>query len=93
MYIKDCFQRHNNCGYRKRFDEFFAGFVIFSVVGHVAHLKNITVTYLSDVEGSGMAFTIYPMALAGLYPVPGPFFSSSCWFSWALTVRYSEIPH
>lgn len=47
---------------------FFAGFVIFSVIGSMAHTLNVPVASLADA-GPGLAFIAYPQALA-LMPVP-----------------------
>lgn len=47
---------------------FFAGFVIFSVIGNMAHVLNTEVEVLAG-SGPGLAFIAYPAALA-LMPVP-----------------------
>jgi len=47
---------------------FFAGFVIFSVLGNMAHILNTDVSNLTG-SGPGLAFIAYPAALA-LMPVP-----------------------
>jgi len=48
---------------------FFAGFVIFSIIGHMAHEMDTTVEAVAGGAGPGLAFIAYPAALA-LLPVP-----------------------
>merc|ERR1712127_69256 len=47
---------------------FFAGFVIFSVIGSMSHILGVEVKDLADA-GPGLAFIAYPQALA-LMPIP-----------------------
>ncbi|XP_031434328.2 sodium- and chloride-dependent GABA transporter ine-like [Clupea harengus] len=46
----------------------FSGFVVFSALGYMAHIRSVTIEDLA-VEGPGLAFVVYPEILATL-PVP-----------------------
>ncbi|XP_069163052.1 sodium-dependent serotonin transporter isoform X2 [Procambarus clarkii] len=61
---------HNNC-YRDALltssinclTSFLAGFVIFSVLGYMAHVQNKDISEVGE-EGPGLVFTVYPEAIA-----------------------------
>lgn len=53
-----------NCG-----TSFFAGFAVFSVLGYLAFLQNVPVPEVS-AGGPGLAFVVFPMALAKLPHAP-----------------------
>ncbi|MFH1548978.1 MAG: sodium-dependent transporter, partial [Planctomycetota bacterium] len=55
-----------NCGY-----SFFAGFAVFSIVGYVAAIQNMDVSKAVDA-GFGLAFVVYPTAIATLGSIWGP---------------------
>jgi len=54
----------------------FAGFAVFSVLGHMAHLQNTTISEVVD-GGPGLAFIVYPQVLSQM---PGANFWSICFF-------------
>jgi SNF family Na+-dependent transporter len=61
---------------------FFAGFVVFAVLGHLAHVRGVAVESMT-VSGPSLAFVLYPTALLQL-PNPGvstPLFSFLFFFS------------
>lgn len=47
----------------------FAGFVIFSVIGYLAHELNVEVEHVVD-QGAGLAFIVYPEVVARLPVAP-----------------------
>ena len=53
-----------NCGI-----SFFAGFAVFSILGYFAFLQNISVSEIA-AGGPGLAFVVFPMALAKLPYAP-----------------------
>ena len=61
---------------------FFAGFVIFGIIGHFAHILGTEVSLLADA-GPGLAFIAYPQALALL---PGAQFWSIMFFFMLITL-------
>ncbi|XP_074651334.1 sodium- and chloride-dependent glycine transporter 2-like isoform X2 [Tubulanus polymorphus] len=61
---------------------FFAGFVIFSIIGHIAHEGNVPVSE-AVTSGPGLAFVAYPEALS---KIPGAAIWSVLFFIMLLTV-------
>ncbi|KAK2159537.1 hypothetical protein LSH36_151g05026 [Paralvinella palmiformis] len=61
-----------NCG-----TSVFAGFVIFSVLGHMAHEAGVEVADVAKKVGPGLAFVVYPEGLALMSGAP---FWSFCFF-------------
>ena len=55
-----------NCGY-----SFFAGFAVFSIVGYIAGIQGVSVPEAVD-SGFGLAFIVYPTAIAAMGSVWGP---------------------
>ena len=51
---------------------FFAGFVIFSYLGNLAHILDIPVAEVAD-SGPSLAFVVYPYAVTKI--PPGPFWA------------------
>lgn len=64
------------------FTSFFAGFVIFSVLGFMSHTRQVSVDKVVD-KGPGLAFVVYPEALAMM---PGAPFWSICFFFMLFTL-------
>ncbi|GFY49748.1 sodium- and chloride-dependent glycine transporter 2 [Trichonephila inaurata madagascariensis] len=67
---------HNNCykdslivSISNVLTSIFAGFVIFSVIGYLAHELNVKVDRVVD-EGAGLAFIVYPEVVARLPVAP-----------------------
>ncbi|XP_074653770.1 sodium- and chloride-dependent glycine transporter 1-like [Tubulanus polymorphus] len=61
---------------------FFAGFVVFSIIGHIAHEGNVSVSE-AITSGPGLAFVAYPEALS---KIPGAAIWSVLFFFMLLTV-------
>ncbi|XP_074656875.1 sodium- and chloride-dependent glycine transporter 2-like [Tubulanus polymorphus] len=61
---------------------FFAGFVIFSIIGHIAHEGNVSVSE-AVTSGPGLAFVAYPEALS---KIPGAAIWSVLFFFMLLTM-------
>ena len=55
-----------NCGY-----SFFAGFAVFSIVGYIAGMQGVPVPEAAK-HGFGLAFVVYPTAIATLGSIWGP---------------------
>lgn len=66
----------------------YAGLVIFSVLGYMAHVKGID--KIDDVtkDGPGLAFVVYP---EGLSMIPGAPFWSICFFFMMFTVGLDSL--
>uniref|UniRef100_A0A3P8VC00 Transporter n=1 Tax=Cynoglossus semilaevis TaxID=244447 RepID=A0A3P8VC00_CYNSE len=84
LLVLGSFNKHRNNCYRDCFwlcllnsgTSFFAGFVVFSVLGFMAHKQGVTVDNVAD-SGPGLAFIVYPEATAMM---PLPQFWSVCFF-------------
>lgn len=61
---------------------FCAGFVIFSVLGYMAHASNQTIEEVAT-EGPGLVFIVYPAAIATM---PGRMFWALIFFMMLLTL-------
>eukprot|EP01061_Rhynchopus_euleeides_P045445 TRINITY_DN8154_c2_g1_i1.p1 TRINITY_DN8154_c2_g1~~TRINITY_DN8154_c2_g1_i1.p1 ORF type:complete len:578 (+),score=188.13 TRINITY_DN8154_c2_g1_i1:246-1979(+) len=59
------------------FTSFFAGFGVFSILGHLAHASGTSVESVTK-DGLGLAFIAYP---AGLSLLPAPQFFCMCFFA------------
>ncbi|XP_074653462.1 sodium- and chloride-dependent glycine transporter 1-like [Tubulanus polymorphus] len=84
------YNRFNNNIYRDAivipvltcFTSFFAGFVTFSIIGHLAHQAGVTVSE-ALTSGPGLAFIVFPMAIS---KIPGAPIWSGLFFLMLLTV-------
>lgn len=61
---------------------FIAGFVIFSVLGYMAHAANMPIQEVAT-EGPGLVFVVYPAAIATM---PGSIFWALIFFMMLLTL-------
>lgn len=61
---------------------FIAGFVIFSVLGYMAHTSNQNIENVAT-EGPGLVFVVYPAAIATM---PGSIFWALIFFMMLLTL-------
>ncbi|XP_074652897.1 sodium- and chloride-dependent glycine transporter 1-like [Tubulanus polymorphus] len=61
---------------------FFAGFVTFSIIGHLAHQAGVTVSE-AITSGPGLAFIVFPMAIS---KIPGAAIWSGLFFIMLITV-------
>nr|AKN21426.1 slc6a-6 [Schmidtea mediterranea] len=64
----------------------FAGFVIFTNLGFMAHLKNTTIDNVVD-KGPGLAFVVYPEALTHMFMAP---LWSICFFLMMITLGFGS---
>jgi SNF family Na+-dependent transporter len=58
----------------------FAGFVVFCFLGHLAHREGVTVPEVAE-GGWGLAFVVYPTAMALFGPGAGQFFAACFWLT------------
>ena len=58
----------------------FAGFVVFCFLGHLAHVQGVTVPEVAE-GGWGLAFVVYPTAMALFGHGAGQFFAACFWLT------------